>query len=174
METFGTILLELNPWWFVVAAISLILIDVAIFSTEYLLFLGVAAILLLAPRLVTDSPAVMTWSIPLVLLISYVISDRILKILFRNSEKIDTGDSILGIIGEITLLEEKNLSQNLFYSYRSKIPHESEITSNPEVSLRVVLPTGQIIPITNPIGLNENDRVEIIQYDGVNATVKKM
>lgn len=174
METFGSILLELNPWWFVVAAISLILIDLAIFATEYLLFLGIAALLLLVPRLATDNPILMTWSIPLVLLISYLISDTILKLLFKHSEKSGNGENIVGAIGEIKILEEKNLSQQLFYSYRSEIPHESKITSDSEVSLRVTLPNGQVIPLTNPSGLAENDKVEIVHYDGVNATVKKM
>jgi membrane protein implicated in regulation of membrane protease activity len=173
MESLGNFLLETNPWWFVAIGLMLIIIDLAIISTEFLLFLGLSAILMLVPRLVTDNAVIVSWSLPVTLFISYAASEKFLKVLFRNSDKLEPGDNIIGRSGVITKLENKNLPLGKFYSYRTTIPHETEISEVSEISLRVTLSDGIVLPISNPAGLAADDQVTIIKYDGVNATVAK-
>lgn len=173
MEAIGTILLETNPWWFVAVALILVIIDLAIISTEYLLFIGVSALLLLIPRLLTDSPSLMAWAIPAALLISYLTSGKLLKLAFRRSELFEPGKNIIGVTGTITMVDSENYSLGAFYSYRRSIPHENVISSDVDITLRVTLPDGQVLPITNQAGLKVNEAVTIIGYDGVNATVAK-
>ena len=173
MESLGNFLLETNPWWFVAIGLLLIIVDLAIISTDFLLFLGVSAILLLAPRLLTDSAPLMSWSIPATLFVSYVASEKILNILFRNSERFDPESEIVGKSGIITSIENKNLSLGTFYTYRSTIRHETEISHVPDTSLRITLSDGLVLPINNPAGLKHDDIVIITNFDGVNATVAK-
>lgn len=173
MEVFGEFLLELSPWWFAAIGLLLIVIDATILSSEVCLFLGVSAFLLLAPRMLTENPFVMSWSFPAVLFISYAGHKTLLKILFRNSEKFNPGETIIGREGKIIEVHNLNASTESFYAYKKNIPHEIPVTHKSDITLRVTLDDGKTLPITNPSDLKVNEVVRVVDFDGVNATVRK-
>ena len=172
-EIIGSFLLNANPWWFGVLGLLLIIIDLAIASTEVLLFLGFAAFLLIGPRLLTENPNVMAWSVPAVLFISYAASEKFLNLLFRTSEKANAGSDVIGKDGVVVVIENRNLSTDSFYAYRESISHESKVDHIPDTTLRVKLENGQTIPLKNPEGLRSNDSVQVTDFDGANATVQR-
>ncbi len=163
----------MSPWWFVTLGLLLIIIDLAILSTEVLLFLGVAAFILVAPRILIENPLLMAWSVPAALFISYAASERLLSLLSRTSAKSKVGEGVIGKDGIIIAVENRNLSSDSFYAYREKIPHENKIEQMPDTTLRVKLEDGQTIPLKNAAGLRSNDQVAITDFDGVNATVRR-
>jgi membrane protein implicated in regulation of membrane protease activity len=173
MEIFGEFLLELNPWWFAAIGLLLIVIDGTILSSGVFLFLGISVFLLLAPRMLTESPFIMSWSFPAALFISYVGHKKLMKILFRNSEQFNPGEKIIGREGKIIEVHNSNASTESFYAYKANIPHEVTVTQKSDVTLRVTLDDGKILPITNPSDLKVNEVVQVVDFDGINATVRR-
>jgi membrane protein implicated in regulation of membrane protease activity len=157
-----------DPWWFLVLAFVILLIDWLI-AGEIFLIIALACFLLTGAKFLNFSGNVLTWLIPLFLALSLFFQRQIIKPFLSARLPIEA-KSIIGNRGIIEEVQTKNESKDVFYKYDESIEQnkDTEIVS----SFRFVNQDGSSNVIKNTQGLIDGQQGKIISNDNGIVTVE--
>ena len=157
-----------DPWWFLVLAFVILLIDWLI-AGEIFLIIALACFLLTGAKFLNFSGDVLIWLIPLLLALSLFLQRQIIKPFLSARLPIEA-KSIIGNRGIIEEVQTKNESKDVFYKYDESIEQnkDTEIVS----SFRFVNQDGSSNVIKNTQGLIDGQQGKIISNDNGIVTVE--
>jgi len=158
----------IDPWWFLVLAFVILLIDWLI-AGEIFLIIALACFLLTGAKFLNFSGDVLIWLIPLLLALSLFLQRQIIKPFLSARLPIEA-KSIIGNRGTIEEVKTINESKNVFYKYDESIEKnkDTEIVS----SFRFIHQDGNSNVIRNTQGLIDGQKGKIILDDNGVVTIE--
>jgi len=167
----------LDPWWMISLGITLVILDLKILSSEYLTTVSLALIMMAFSNMAGLPPTIQLWFIPLLLLISYIATNKFYsKIALSEPSYKDGIDVRVGQYGSVLSKEIKNDASDFFYGYKKNIDIETKETRESTIdrTYKIKFEDGEVLPIKE---FNEplvhGDRVKVIRIFNGAAVVSK-
>jgi membrane-bound ClpP family serine protease len=175
-QGFAILFSEINGWALLSFGLVLILVDYLIIETEYISTFGFAAILCGLGNFFEYEPLIKIWTIPVFLVMSFMLNSVIAKKLtikgveYRTSAS-DWINEIVGAQGLVLVLNEEIDDGSMFYDYKKDIAVEKDADQERKylTTYKFKDANGQIYPAKSSGKLVNLQEVEVV--DSINGVL---